>query len=164
MQVSWFQRAKGIALNSSTGRLGFVNPSGYRRFIRSFFAVALVTIVTVLAGLPTRASAQVLYGTLTGNVTDPAEAAIPSANVKAVNVATGVVRETTTNGEGIYLFNDLNPGQYQITVSSAGFATVHQGGITVLVNTSQRVNVQLKIGTSDQEVTVSSTSPTLASC
>src|SRR5258708_25045373 len=103
MQVSWFQRAKGIALNSSTGRLGFVNPSGYRRFIRSFFAVALVTIVTVLAGLPTRASAQVLYGTLTGNVTDPAEAAIPSANVKAVNVATGVVRETTTNGEGIYL-------------------------------------------------------------
>src|SRR5215207_3370275 len=54
--------------------------------------------------------AQVLYGSLTGNVTDSAGAAVRGATVAAVNAGTNVSKETVTNEEGIYQFSDLLPG------------------------------------------------------
>ena len=44
--------------------------------------------------------AQVLYGTLTGTVSDQSGAAVPSAKVEALNVGTGVARSTTTDDRG----------------------------------------------------------------
>ena len=54
--------------------------------------------------------AQVLYGSLTGTVTDAADAAVPGAKVEAVNVATGIAKQSSTDERGVYLFNDLQPG------------------------------------------------------
>ncbi len=107
------------------------------------------------------AGAQVLYGTLTGNVTDNTGAVIPNANVKALNGATGVVRETTTNADGSYSFNDINPGTYQITVVAEGFTPQQQNSITVLTNTVARVNVLLAVGAVSQQVTVGTAPPLL---
>src|ERR1700692_1396127 len=69
-------------------------------------------------------NAQVLYGSLTGNVTDPSGAAIPDANVEARNVGTGVTRTTTTDRRGVYLFNDVSQGNYKVTVTAKGFQTL----------------------------------------
>ncbi|MBB6145286.1 hypothetical protein HNQ77_003244 [Silvibacterium bohemicum] len=126
-------------------------------------ACAVWVVLILMTGMIAESSgfAQVLYGTLTGNVTDPSGAAIPGATVKALNVATGVEREATSNAEGIYLFNDLIPGTYQVTASASGFAPLQQGGIELLPNTSQRVNVQLKVGSTSQEVTVTTAPPVL---
>jgi hypothetical protein len=63
--------------------------------------------------------------------------------------------------DGPNTFTDLNPGVYQITVSAEGFAPVRQDDISVVTNTSLRVNVALKLGSSDQQVTVSSAPPLL---
>src|SRR3974377_1780137 len=68
--------------------------------------------------------AQVLYGSLTGNVTDPSGALIPGAKVMAANSGTGVTTEVITNERGSYLFSNLLPGLYKVTVSAAGFTTV----------------------------------------
>ena len=62
--------------------------------------------------------AQVLYGTLTGNVTDASGAAVPDAKVEALNVATGVVGNVSTDDRGVYLFNDLQTGTYKVTLSA----------------------------------------------
>src|SRR6266571_4871974 len=67
-----------------------------------------------LAALSTAARAQVLYGSLTGNVTDPSGAAVPGVHVEALNVKTGVTREAASDARGIYLFNELQPGTYQL--------------------------------------------------
>ena len=115
--------------------------------------------VTCVCSLP--ADAQVLYGTLTGNVTDNTGAVIPNANIKALNSATGLSRETTTNAEGSYSFNDINPGTYQITIVAEGFTPQQQNGITVLTNTVDRVNVQLAVGSITQQVTVDTAPPLL---
>jgi hypothetical protein len=123
--------------------------------------LSLLLIVLGFGGLTNSARAQVLYGTLTGNVTDASGAAIPGATIKAINVATGVERDATSNGEGVYVFGDLNPGTYQVGISAQGFAPLRQDGISVLPNTSQRVNLQLKIGSASQEVTVTSAAPLL---
>ena len=117
--------------------------------------------VVLSCSLP--AGAQVLYGTLTGNVTDNTGAAIPNASVKALNAATGVARATTTNADGSYSFNDINPGTYEITVIAEGFTPQQQNGITVLTNTVDRINVQLAVGSVSQQVTVDTAPPMLQS-
>ena len=120
----------------------------------AFLLIAIVTLTIPL-------EAQVLYGTLTGNVSDPTGAAIPGAAVKASNTATGVERQAITNGEGVYVISDLNPGSYSISATAPGFAPVQQDGILVLADTSQRVSLQLKVGSATQQVTVTTAPPLL---
>jgi len=99
--------------------------------------------------------AQVLQGTLTGNVTDASGAVIPQADVKAVNTATGFSRETATNAEGLFAFSDLQPGTYTVTIAAPSFGTFEQKGTPVAANTVVRVNAVLAVGTATQEVSVS---------
>ena len=67
--------------------------------------------------------AQVLYGTLTGNVTDPVGAAIPKAQVEATNQDTNVKHAAETDDHGVYRFTDLQPGMYRVRVTMASFKT-----------------------------------------
>jgi hypothetical protein len=60
-----------------------------------------------------------LYGSLTGNVTDAADAAVAGAKVEAANTATGVTRQGTADERGTFLFNDLQPGTYKVSISCA---------------------------------------------
>ncbi len=64
------------------------------------------------------ASAQVLYGSLTGNVIDPANAPVPGVPVEALNMSTNVKSETTTDDRGVYRFTELQAGLYQVTVTA----------------------------------------------
>ena len=61
------------------------------------------------AAVPRAADAQVLYGSLTGNVTDPTGAVAVGAKVQALNVGTNVAKTATTDDRGAYLFSDLCP-------------------------------------------------------
>src|SRR5439155_22252433 len=70
-----------------------------------FFLFLVILSATVV-------QAQVLYGTISGNVTDSSGALINGASVVALNTDTGVSRTVTTSGEGIYLIQDLQPGTY----------------------------------------------------
>jgi hypothetical protein len=107
--------------------------------------------LTLFFASTTFLKAQVLYGTMTENVTDPSGAAIPSASVKALNVDTGIERESTTNGQGLYTFTDLNPGTYHLIIAAEGFTATTQDNVAILTNTAQRVNVQLAVGSTDQD-------------
>ncbi len=78
-----------------------------RRFARAvpglrFFAVTLS--LAALAGAPS-ASAQVLYGSIVGNVQDSTGAALPGATVVIVHDATKLTRQTTADATGSYTLN-----------------------------------------------------------
>src|SRR5690348_6000276 len=90
----------------------------------SSFRIWCIAVLLVLVGFGGAAYAQVLYGSLTGTVVDPTQAAVPGATVQLSSLDTGVTKEATTNENGIYLFSDLQPGMYKITVTASSFGTV----------------------------------------
>jgi hypothetical protein len=121
-----------------------------------YAASCLVLLVSFLWYSGT-AQAQVLYGSLTGNVMDPSGALIPGAKVTAANAGTGLAKEAITDDHGVYLFNNLLPGVYKVTISSTGFSTLVTDGIRVDANTLQRNDVRLQLGQVSQMVEVTAT-------
>ncbi|MCC6363428.1 MAG: carboxypeptidase regulatory-like domain-containing protein [Bryobacterales bacterium] len=75
--------------------------------------------------------AQSITGALTGTVTDPTGAAVPSVAVKLTSAATGVSRSSSTNEAGRFYFGSLQPGAYTLTVEAQGFRGLEQSNINV---------------------------------
>ena len=111
-------------------------------------------VVLSIATAAARLDAQVLYGSLVGNVTDPSEAAVPNATVTVVNPATGQSREMATDERGFYAFRDLQGGSYDLKVVISGFMTYTRTGISVTINTVARVDVKMQVGQLTESVTV----------
>lgn len=107
------------------------------------------------------ANAQVLYGSLTGNVTDPSGAAVPGAAVQAKNMDTGVSRDTTTDTRGVYLFNDVSQGNYKVTVTAKGFQTMIEDNVAVTVNQVRRVDFSTKLAQTNETVEVNAAAAVL---
>jgi hypothetical protein len=85
-------------------------------------------------------------GTITGEVKDQGGAVIPSAPVIATNKGTGAVSKTTTTATGNYTIPSLAAGFYSITVEVKGFKKFVQENIEVQVATTNRVDIDLRLG------------------
>jgi hypothetical protein len=120
-----------------------------------FFSLAaclvVLAAVTILTGT---AQSQVLYGSLTGNITDPSGVAVQGATVEVLNLWMNVKRETIADERGVYLFTILPPGNYTITVTAPGFSQYVTENIPITPNTVQRNDIQLKIGQLSVTITV----------
>jgi hypothetical protein len=107
-----------------------------------------------LCTAPTGASAQVLYGSIVGNVIDESGAALPGAAVTITHAATGNTRETVTDDTGTYRFPTLQPGTYTVTVALPGFSHTQRAGVVVTLNNITRSDMTLQIGQLSETVTV----------
>ena len=105
----------------------------------TWFWIRCAATLLVLAGAGSFAHAQVLYGSLTGNVTDPSDAAIPGVKVTALNVNTGIARDTEADSRGAYIFNSLQVGTYKVTAEAKGFQTLIVSDVVVNGNEVRRV-------------------------
>ena len=123
--------------------------------VRLFFSISALALSAMLC------RAQLLQGTIDGNVIDSSQAAIVGATVTALNQGTGFTREATTNTQGGYTLPTLPPGTYSLTVKASGFQTYTKTGILVNVNEVTRNDVILTVGQINQEVTVSAQAATL---
>jgi len=92
---------------------------------------------------------------LRGLVTDPQNAAIPTAIVKLANEQTGLVRETLTNSGGEYQFVQISPGTYTVSAEKPGFAPIARKGVTLLVNTPATLDLHMEVGRNSESVSVS---------
>lgn len=93
--------------------------------------------------------------TLTGRVTDPVGQIVIGATVRLVRVETRVESETTSNDAGYYFFPNIQPGNYNIAVSQAGFKAVQRSGINVATADKKRLDIQLELGSVNETITVS---------
>ena len=67
--------------------------------VAQYLTLILIVISAAVLLAPV-ARAQVLYGSLTGNVQDGTGASVPGAKVEALNNATGILKQATTPDAG----------------------------------------------------------------
>ena len=95
-------------------------------------------------------------GTITGLVTDPTNAVVPDATVTVKDTKTSEVRTTATNNAGRYVFVNLPPGTYGITIAKTGFEKISISNDVVAIGEVSTNNAVLKIGAETQTVEVAS--------
>ena len=116
---------------------------------------SLLCLAFVLALLaPQRTEAQVLYGSIVGDVKDPSGGAVPGATVTITHTETNMSREGSTDQVGSYRFLDIQTGTYNIKISKAGFKTYEKRGTQASLNVVTRVDVTMEVGAVTQTVTV----------
>jgi Carboxypeptidase regulatory-like domain/TonB dependent receptor-like, beta-barrel len=111
-------------------------------------------ILLLLIGPNPPARAQEAGGSLIGTVSDQNGGPIGNASVTILNTGTRVTRAVTTNSDGLYTVPNLIPGNYDLTVTAQGFASVVVRGVSLLAGERREVNVTMKIGTVAEQVTV----------
>jgi hypothetical protein len=123
---------------------------------RKLGSVLLVATACLLF-LPLAADAQSAFS---GVIRDASGAVLPGVTVEASSpVLIEKARSVVTDGEGRYTIVDLRPGTYKITFTLAGFATLVRDGVDLPGNTTVPINTELKVGSLEESVTVTSQSP-----
>jgi hypothetical protein len=117
-------------------------------------------VAFLVVGAPT-AGAQVLYGSITGNVVDSTGAALPGATVKIEQSETKLTRELVTDAVGVYHFTAVPSGTYAISITMSGFRGFTRRDVPVSMNSVARVDAKLEIGQLSESVMVSAESPVL---
>ncbi len=106
-------------------------------------------------------AAQSNLATVTGTVTDAADAVIPGVTVAIRNLETGVARTVQTSQEGSYVITNLPPGTYELTAQAGGFRTHKIDEIVLEVGQVLRGDIRLEVGSVTESVTVTGTVVTL---
>jgi len=114
----------------------------------------IILAATLLLSLPMAGWAQD-SATIVGAVTDPSGSAVPNCKVQVSNPTKGYVRDLVTNSAGEYTAAAVPIGDYVITAENTGFRKLVRTGITVTVGQTLRVDLQLTLGATTQEISVS---------
>ena len=120
----------------------------YRMKLAGNTLAALIFFASLIFGQTSR-------GTITGIVTDASAAAAPNASVELTNKQTGITRTTTTNEGGVYRFDAVDLGEYDVTVKSVGFKTTTNRSVNVQAAQTVSIDVRLEIGDNVSVVEVS---------
>ncbi len=136
----------------------FHNRAGQIRSTANPAIIVLSSILLLCAVFNVTGYAQ-STSTLEGVVKDPSGAVVPGANVSASEMSTGLIRSAKSDAGGYYSLLSLPVGTYDLTVSSTGFKTTVLHGITLRVDQTAAVNVDLEVGQISQRVAVQGSTP-----
>ena len=121
-----------------------------RRWTFAFACLALLAALLV----PQASQAQVLYGSLVGNVKDTSGATMPGATVTITNNDTKLTRETVTNSTGGYDFATVPTGSYTVKLTQQGFKSITRNNVLVTLNGVTRVDLVASVGAVSESVEV----------
>lgn len=125
-----------------------------------FVSICFIVAVSALC-LAWTAAGQTTSATVSGRITDASGAVVPDADVQLQSAERGTIMTAKTNSAGIYLFANVEPGQYQITVRKAGFKQTDLVGLIVNVQDHIEQNFRLEVGSTSESVTVEGAAPLL---
>lgn len=103
--------------------------------------------------------AQSTSGRVLGRVSDPSGAVLANVKINLSNDATGLLRDTTSNESGDYVFVEVVPGRYKVEFEHPGFKKNVQKDVVVEVNQVVTLNPSLEIGQTAETVEVTSEAP-----
>ncbi|HXP10955.1 MAG TPA: carboxypeptidase-like regulatory domain-containing protein, partial [Acidobacteriaceae bacterium] len=130
--------------------------------VRKTFYLASLTLAlaaTFLAGAP--ASAQAVYGSIFGTITDNTGAVVPNATITVTDISKNTSVTAQTDPSGGFRVQHLIPDSYRVDVEAQGFAKSTADNVVVYADTAPKVDLQLAVAGATNTVTVSSASPLL---
>lgn len=117
--------------------------------------------VLLLCGICTAAAfAQNANSTIKGTVQDASGAVVPGATVELTNVGTNQTLTTTSKADGFYVFTNLSPANYKVSVTAQGFAQ-WEGLLTLRVSQDAEVDAKLTAASVSTKVTVRDVTPVI---
>lgn len=122
---------------------------------------ALIGALAMALSVPRTGTAQVLFSSIVGTITDPSGAAVPGAQVTVTQEETKLTRTVVSGSAGTYTVATLPSGIYDVKVTASGFEAYLKTGIHVEYNSVARVDVKLQVGEITQTVQVSGAAPLL---
>lgn len=141
-------------VRSSSGNF-FANRAGVATMAFAFVAFLLVLESSMTI------SAQVLAGSLTGNISDSGGAVVSGAKVEVTNTGTGLVKTVSADSGGSFTIGDLQVGTYKVVVSITGFKTAISERVVIAANNVTRFDVKLEVGDVSASVDVTSEADTV---
>src|ERR1022692_2512083 len=126
-------------------------------------ALAAVAALALLCTVSTpNTSAQAVYGSILGTITDPSGAAVAGAKVTVTDQRKGTTDQTTTNDSGNYSVTHLIPDTYTVRVEGQGFKSLEfkdiivnaDSGVDVNADSGVDVNGQFQVGSASEQVEV----------
>ena len=123
-----------------------------RKLLHGMWVILMMSLV-----IPTLA--QVPTGTILGVLKDSSGAVVPGAMITITNTDTGLVRTVPTGDDGAYRAPSLPTGHYSVKAEHMGFKSETQQGLTLNLADNAVINFTLQVGTSAQEVVVTSEAP-----
>ena len=119
------------------------------------------TALSLLCLTATALMAQATSGSMSGTITDPNGALIPGAKVQALHQPTSRAFDTVSSDGGLYVFPNLPPGPYEVTVEQPGFKKLVRTGLEINIGTRLDLNISLEVGDLQQKVEVKTEAPLL---
>jgi hypothetical protein len=96
---------------------------------------------------------------ISGQVLNSGQAAVPGASIALVNTDTQVTLKTASDASGVFILSPLTPGRYQATLTASGYSTWVESDIVLEVGEKYELNPVLKVGSVQETVTVTGTAP-----
>ena len=127
----------------------------------SAFVRRSVLLFAFVGGDLPAAEAQTSNATLHGTVADSSGAVLPGVTVKLQAPATGLTRDVVTNAAGVFVFNFLPSGEYEITAELAGFKSVRRADIRLEIGQSLGLDLKMEVGQVSEIVNVEAIAPFL---
>ena len=131
--------------------------------VRGLTLAALILTAAVLCSASGARGQSAAFATITGRALDPKGASVPNAAVTATNTETGIKRTTQTTNEGLYRFENLPPGLYNVAIDAAGFSKAEVSGVKLQVGEQRDINFNLTLEGQQQSVLVTSELPLIES-
>jgi hypothetical protein len=117
-------------------------------------ALTVVLAVLFLTVAVQDASAQDIFGRISGTVTDSSGAAVPDVKITITNEATKLTRTVTGDANGFYVASDLPAGIYSVTAEQQGFKSTTKAGNELVAGARLTVDVHLEVGSISEHVEV----------
>jgi len=111
--------------------------------------LALISLASLAWG-----QTQITTGVIQGTVVDESGAVVTGANVEVKNLDTNSTKSLTTTGDGRFVFLQLSPGRYIVTVSKQGFATLIQENLDLTVGQAINLTPTMKVSRVEEKVTI----------
>jgi len=136
--------------------------SGQLRHVGRIAVRGITVAMLCLLAHTTLAVAQAgTTASITGAVTDQTGAALAGATVTVTNTETGAVRSANAAASGNYTVTPLTPGKYTLKVEQRGFQSFEQKSIVLSIGQVAGIDVQLKVGNEQQQITVVADAPAI---